>query len=297
MQKEALIFLLSIAAIYGQLIDSVDDFVYDSKNRLQSHALLYTGGATCDTAIGNLELDFRSVGRAAENFGRVLFNSSAAIGKCNIACLERGTQYEHITYPFIKTTDIEPSQAASWINTNCQATEIGFLSYLDGPAGLYWVNFEGEQQYLADILPGERNTYWINSYLGHQLIVADKEDPSRHHLSLTVEFNSINPIGQYQSHITERDVREEVMRTFTAEWERAHDVSRTFTQFGFDKGQLPKDLFASMSAFYYNNQHHATIEEWGGKGVFVNWWEKDVYFVAMPAKLKVIYFISSISLL
>jgi len=40
------------------------------------------------------------------------------------------------------------------------------------------------------------------------------------------------------------------------------------------------------------------LEEWGGKGLYVNWWETDVYFIPMPWDLKVsnyfLIFINSI---
>jgi hypothetical protein len=42
-----------------------------------------------------------------------------------------------------------------------------------------------------------------------------------------------------------------------------------------------------MSTYYYNNRMNKMREEWDTKGVFVNWWEKDVYMIGMPWVLKV----------
>ena len=70
------------------------------------------------------------------------------------------------------------------------------------------------------------------------------------------------------------------------EWRKHTEGERTFSSLGFAKGALPRDLFASMASFYYNNRHHAVNEEWEGKGVFVNWWETDVKFVAVPWRMK-----------
>lgn len=71
------------------------------------------------------------------------------------------------------------------------------------------------------------------------------------------------------------------------EWNRAHRVTRTFTEFGFSKSRMPTDLWASISAYYYNNRDNKVLEEWESKGLYVNWWERDVFFIPMPWELKV----------
>jgi hypothetical protein len=78
-----------------------------------------------------------------------------------------------------------------------------------------------------------------------------------------------------------------VEETFKMEWNRANRVTRTFTGLGFAKGRLPTELWSSISAYYYNNREHKIIEEWDSKGLYVNWWERDVYFIPMPWELKV----------
>jgi hypothetical protein len=54
-------------------------------------------------------------------------------------------------------------------------------------------------------------------------------------------------------------------------------------------GRLPDDVFASMSSFYYNNRFHKSNEEWGGRGVFVNWWETDCSFIQIPWQIKTLW--------
>lgn len=71
------------------------------------------------------------------------------------------------------------------------------------------------------------------------------------------------------------------------EWHRAHRVTRTFTAYGFNKGRLPLDLWGSISAYYYNNRDNRILEEWDSKGLYVNWWEVDVFFIPMAYELKV----------
>ena len=45
---------------------------------------------------------------------------------------------------------------------------------------------------------------------------------------------------------------------------RSRQVVRTFTEKGFDVGNLPKDLFASMLTYYYNSYNSTYVEEWTG---------------------------------
>mmetsp|Transcript_44644 Transcript_44644/g.136180 ORF Transcript_44644/g.136180 Transcript_44644/m.136180 type:complete len:192 (+) Transcript_44644:281-856(+) len=62
-------------------------------------------------------------------------------------------------------------------------------------------------------------------------------------------------------------------------------ATRTFTKLGFERGRLPDDLFASMSAYYYNNKdYHALEEKYQSR--FINWWEKDVFLIQAPIDLK-----------
>ncbi len=36
---------------------------------------------------------------------------------------------------------------------------------------------------------------------------------------------------------------------------------------------MPLEVFGSMRAYYYNNRDNMIREDWGGKGLYVNWWE------------------------
>eukprot|EP01031_Cornospumella_fuschlensis_P017155 gene17155-20976_t len=125
----------------------------------------------------------------------------------------------------------------------------------------------------------------MGTYLGHTFVLTN---PATEEVvgEVTIEFHTLYSIGEQVSARRQRDVRHLVHDTFEHEWQRAHRVTRTFTPFGFSRGKLPHDLFGSMSAYYYNNRDQATMEEWESKGVFVNWWETDVFFVPMPMGLK-----------
>lgn len=118
--------------------------------------------------------------------------------------------------------------------------------------------------------------YRQHTYLGHQFEVRDKET-GRVLLAVTAEQNGIHVIGQYKIANYLPHAEAIIKNTLDHEWDRAHRVKRTFTDVGFALGKLPVDLYASMSAYYYNNRNNLALEEWDDKGAFVNWWEVNCY--------------------
>jgi hypothetical protein len=284
--------LICFVLVHANLsVEKREDLDYDENQRLSTHYLLYTGNGCA--RVDHLALDFREVLEAKGELKDLFFRNSDNFGKtCSLVCLERGTHYDHVAYPTPQQQHVVAGineDPMSWIVPNCQAAELGLISYLDSEAPVYWIDHNKERVNVGTIEPGERNTFWITSYLGHEFEVVNPADETDVY-HYTVKYNSINAIGEYVSGLMERDVHEEVHSTFEQEWVRAHQVKRTFTPFGFNKGKLPLDLFSSMSAYYYNNRNAATVEEWEQKGVFVNWWERDVFFISMPFKLKVTHF-------
>ena len=105
-------------------------------------------------------------------------------------------------------------------------------------------------------------------------------------LSYETSFGSSPPSDTRDE---DHDYTSEIYDALDEEWRRHNRVQRTFSPLGFKKGKLPRDVFASMGAFYYNNQYNKVLEEWGGKGVFVNWWETDIYFIQIPWGIKDIW--------
>ena len=283
-----LVILIAVSCFFAgvEAISSIDDLEFNHDDRLTTHVLLYYGNPQCHTNFEKFRLAERSIFAIYNSdLAAKFFHQHGSHSGCAVVCLERGTHLSHIYHPLDYHVLIDSEDFANDINTNCQSAEIGFLSYLENDSTVYWLNENHERFEIGLLKPGERNTFWIQSYLGHHFQIIDVNDEVVS--DFIVEYNAIIPVGHYTSHVKVRDVREEVRRTFDSEWKRSNRVQRTFTEFGFSKGRLPTDIFSSMSSFYYNNKEKATIEEWGGKGVFVNWWEKDVFFVSMPFKLKV----------
>lgn len=285
------LILLASCLLYARGVDilqSLNDLIFDEEDRLGGHVLLYRGDSKCDKSLRKISLAERYIIKASPELMEVYIKGQPTANECQLVCIERGMHYSHLKYPLdhqMRTIGADDDILA-WLDRSCQAAELGLISYLDNDASIFWVDFNGNNVFAGTLSPGERNTFWTETYLGHKFAVIDNRT-NQTITDITVQYNAIIPVGEYFPRHFDRDVRQLVRGTFDAEWQRAHRVTRTFTEFGFTKGKLPVDLYSSMSAYYYNNQHHATVEEWENKGVFVNWWEQDVYFVAMPFRLKV----------
>ena len=77
-----------------------------------------------------------------------------------------------------------------------------------------------------------------------------------------------------------------------AEWQRSRRVTRTFTEYGFNKGKLPLDLYSSMESYHYNNKEHFAREEWESRGLHVNWYQAEVFMLGMVSVCCVLKYIS-----
>jgi hypothetical protein len=157
----------------------------------------------------------------------------------------------------------------------------------NAPLKMYWGQVEGVRKgFVHSIGYGEKKTICFDSFIGHWLEFEDdetKEVVHRHR----VEHISMFAVGEAPPHgQTQGNVADQVKHTLGGEWRKMKNVRRTFTPLGFKKGRLPDDLWASIEAFYYNNRNYKVREEWEGKGVYVNWWEVDVFFIQIPWKLK-----------
>ena len=168
-----------------------------------------------------------------------------------------------------------------------QLVEVGFVSTIPEPLAIWWISGPETIEYLGELKYGDANTLWQESSIGHQyqftlhdsdVIIAER----------LVEHDSFFVIGDTISGKMNITMRGKIQRTLDREWGRSRRVKRTFTALGFDRSQLPKDLFASMATYYFNNQHHLMLEDWESDGYLahVNWWETDVFMIGMPWELK-----------
>mmetsp|Transcript_12984 Transcript_12984/g.24403 ORF Transcript_12984/g.24403 Transcript_12984/m.24403 type:complete len:559 (+) Transcript_12984:81-1757(+) len=215
---------------------------------------------------------------------------------CVAACLERGAERTVAGYAMpdklYNASNSNNVPFEDWFVDNCAAVEVCLMNYVDEEYELenYWIPFTGEREpTLGQVLKyGEKNTKCFTSYLGHKFQVKNAREGSIV-ANYTVEFPMTLGFGQNPRHketIQPGQFDSTIKSTLKAEWNKKSIPQRTFSSLGFAKGRLPNDVYAAMGAFYYNNRNYKQIEEWKGKGVFVNWWESDVFFIQIPWQMK-----------
>jgi len=170
----------------------------------------------------------------------------------------------------------------------CGSVEYGFVNYYGKPLALQWINpSTNEKVFNANLGVGEQKTFFSGTYIGHRFIVDDPETGDDI-LDITITNAGTIGIGNFEYPHFQQDINKEAHSTHNNEWNRHKVITRTFSKLGFDKGRLPDDIFASMGAYHYNNRGkpHIVREEWGKKGIFVNYWETDVNFIQISHYLK-----------
>ena len=263
---------------------------FDVNHKLATHAILYTPscGRFLISDDDSRIFAFHPVtGDALIDLG---LNDNDAI-VCHAVLVERGVDRKliHAVMPHKRKT---PEQSMADFIEASRKVEICFLNYLDQehPLQTKWIHPQtGEKKNHMELHYGERKTRCFASFLGHEFEVYQNDDTEKPVALFTVEYTTVIAFGVHV--ITDHrppshDFDAEIARTLRTEWTRHQRVTRTFSPLGFSKGRLPDDVFGSMSAFFYNNRQHAVLEEWGGKGVFVNWWETDCSFIQIPWQLK-----------
>lgn len=279
-----LAFATSLSLVSG-LVSDLSTLPVDKNDHLKSHWLLYTNG--CSELLRHVDHSEHLVLRKSS----LMTDDLAALfldkySPCIAVTLERGTpkyQLQHVLPQNIFSGIIG---FGDWLR-DCRKAEVGFMHFHPNVVAINWVNNKGERVPLITIASGERNTFWTQSYLGHMFELVDTTDQLVLGTYL-VEFNSFFVLGdpgpQTRAYPGEE---EQIRRTFIDEFDRSLMCKRSFTELGFNKGRLPSDLFASIEAYYYNNQDHLAIEEWARKGgVHVNWYEVPAYMIQMPWELK-----------
>ena len=225
--------------------------------------------------------------------------------------LERGTLLQHVLHHHERYDPpggkaLDPNNAMSmrrfktsfqrWLSGLAQV-EVGWMNYHSDLVRVVWVSPDtGEEVLQADLEYGEQRTHWRTVFLGHKFRVRDlqgQRDPHTKEFPLLREMvarhNEIFVMGK-QPPLSDRekggDHSREIANTDVFERRRAQRVQRTFTEHGFSKVPVPLDVWGSMHTYYYNNQRNIAREEWGGKGIYVNWWHSDPYMIQPPHGLK-----------
>jgi|AntRauTorckE5430_2_1112549.scaffolds.fasta_scaffold00111_13 hypothetical protein len=272
---------------------------YDKNGRLASYHLVFPAGdmaKNCPaTRPDSAHYGFKRTALEGDALEFVFpnYDETDEDAPCMAACLERGAEASIAGYPMPQkrynasdtTTDFD-----QWFAQKCSGVEVCLINYYDEEYALenYWVSPDGEPRLNQALKYGEKFTRCFLSFLGHKFIVKTTRDDSII-AKFTVEFPLILAFGTQPPHaqdIQEGQFDDEIRSSLKNEWKKQDVAKRTFSSLGFSKGRLPDDVFAAMGAFYYNNRDHKTREEWRGKGVFVNWWETDIFMIQVPWSLK-----------
>mmetsp|Transcript_36452 Transcript_36452/g.53441 ORF Transcript_36452/g.53441 Transcript_36452/m.53441 type:complete len:560 (-) Transcript_36452:131-1810(-) len=300
-------------------IDNIKNLLYDENNKLSNHVLIYPAGKCAplieswlytdqfhpQSVSGDAFDDFFGAFLTPDEVDAITLDEDTnedtdeedddGIGSandCPAVCVEMGVDANYVTTPLpsrIYHPHTKPkSSIAEWFNDECMHAEMGVINYHSPtPLKIMWIAAgSGAPQESHRVEYGERATLFVNSFLGHEFEFWDgdsNEVVGRH----TVKHTGVIAIGtpsRYRS--DDRDFHKEIKNTHNNEWSRHNRVKRTFSPLGFAKGRLPDDLWGSLGAYYYNNRKNAILEEWSGKGVFVNWWEHNVNFIQIPLRLK-----------
>ena len=295
-------------AISALQIKTVADLKFDENDRLAENYVLYTARDLCESVVSQAwnsrrDYNFMNVVSMSDSISDEYWFSQTAIEEntCNVVNLEKGMPSDSLRHTIpekvlayeINMDNIEHGRQdiSAWFANTAMFSEIGFLSWNPNPCEIYWINGDGSKVKVANLKQRERNTQWQTTTLGHSFEIIDSVTNESLGVFPT-SFSHINIIGTVPPEelrlaaVSVNEVAKDVKATFDQEWKRAHRVTRTFTELGFNKGRLPDDLWTSMKTYYYNNQYNMAIEEWGGKGVFVNWWEVPSYMIGMPWGLK-----------
>jgi len=273
---------------------NLEDIPMDGEERLNEHLLVYPEGCTgeIEKSLNRQPSDFRRhMAITGDLLQKISNGTDSEPFKCFAACLEQGTYIAELVNPMphqVYHGDVSNAHAVSdWFVQNCQAAEVGWVSYMTTPLDVYWINSgTGERHVRAQLQKGERYTFWSQTFLGHKFEIVDSITQEVV-FETTVVHNGIYAIGEKPSlREPDRKMDREVSHVLKNEWSRSRRVTRTFTELGFNKGRLPNDLWGSMNAYYYNNRNRKVREEWESKGPFVNWWEVDAFMIQMPWFLK-----------
>ena len=280
-----------------------DTWLYDENHKLKSFHLVYPLGCDSSSIVG---FDMNKpwygyqhhavTGDALQTvFGPSFMNSNKEGKQCEFACLERGVDKSVAghTMPYLKySSNGDGQDFKSWYEGNCHKAEVCLINYYikDEKLDIEWYNPRSNQHQAHNSIGyGERQTLCFDSYLGHRFRIKHGDNIVD---EFTVEYNMAKAFGESPPSAdssrmsTKEKVVKQVEQTLQVEWNRQNKVKRTFSSLGFAKGKLPPDVFASMGSFYYNNRLNQVREEWGGKGVYVNWWESNVSFIQIPWALK-----------
>jgi len=290
----ALLLALSVNAQQNEsavVRDIETDLPYDANQKLTTHVILYSGCKNDAALLAKPSYGFIARPVEGKAASLVFPESTSSKSECRAVCVERGVDKSHAyaVMPHKRYQSASKLPLSTFIDENCLKVEVCLMNYhkKDHPVQVYWLKGNGEKKHHMEIKYGERNTRCFSSFIGHEFEGVDGEtNEVLGHIK--VEYTTVLAFGTatQSDDAGKHNFDKEIERTLRNEWTRHNRVTRTFSPLGFKKGRLPDDIYASMTSFFVNNRGNAVLEEWQGKGVFVNWWETNCSFIQIPWALK-----------
>jgi hypothetical protein len=214
--------------------------------------------------------------------------------KCTAVFLEAGTPERYIKYP-LQTNYVTYEGYSIFLEHMIEkgtSVEIGFQSYHLNDLIVNWVTYTGKRTKIGTLKPGEMNILWNILHLGHKIELFD-EVTNKVLAEYTARCNSFfvvgTAVGPTQAEIpSHKVVEEDIYRILRETSDSARTIKRRFTQRGFVKAALPKEIAGSIQAFFFNNDspHHRAVEVWNVGDRHHNWWETRTNMIVAPWRLK-----------
>lgn len=200
-------------------------------------------------------------------------NSPPPSSGCIAVCLSIGTSRDYVTdvLPAYVYASHGRNNFTQWYNL-CQNVELGILSQYEEPVIVYSIHPKTEERSSFYTLQ-PRNLIWSTVHLCSKLqIIFANNTLILAHQACTSGIVVLNQTEVFLSPVY--NVPQSVINSSLHHyWNQSRSISRTFTEFGFEKVRLPPELWSSISTYYRNNYQSYSIDYTQLNNFHtVNWW-------------------------
>lgn len=294
----SLVHRISSYEISERFIKDVEKLTFNEDGRLMYNYVLFPDQASesCQQKYSAYHNDHRMKVTVSKNFVDDIIEKAFQISPennedgegCSAICLPIGLEKQFVNSPIVPHIAKNVQNVSKFIDKKCMKVDVGMINYSEDEIEVLWKRDNGDPIILRTLKPNGDHQLQ-GTYIGHTLVLRKKTDGSIIREYKVIE-NAYIPIGEYTlPEFPEGfDPIEDIQTALDNEFDKFQVVKRTFTEFGFQKGKLPRDIWGSMSTYYYNNRENESKEPWDlSKGLYVNWWEVPSYMVWIPQSIRV----------
>jgi len=199
-----------------------------------------------------------------------------------VAFYKVGTEIRHMDVLF---ETIECSQNFEEELLNLQRVEIGWVNFEADTIEVFWMQQPSGKLYsVGEIPPGEKNTQWRSTFIGHEFVLKRKNGSE---ISFRVQTEEFHRLGNFPSNVGSRRPPPQASydSIHNLEIRKASKIKRNFTEAGYKLIPTPRKLFADVRRFFNVNKNQGFIEDFRS-GIYINDWVADVYMVPPPFSVK-----------